>query len=166
MSDFALRTTCWSLLDGSSTVLPRLKHGGGRGLCFSADGRFCCLLERADGKDFICLVSCTDWHVSCRFQAATQDAEDVVWSPAGDALAAWDGTGIVLHALDGALLGRYADVGAAGCRACAWSPATEAGLLAAVGFDHTLTLLDATALNCVAGTHVCVRRAPALLVLT
>lgn len=146
VSDFSLRTTAWSLADGSSVSLPRLKHGlQGRGLCASPDGRLLALLERAEHRDHLSLVSTSTWQTEVRFATATEDAADVCFCAQGDALCVWDGASVALHALDGALLGRYADGSATGVHSCCWG-AQEASLAAVTSWDTALALLEPHAL--------------------
>jgi hypothetical protein len=113
-------------------ALPAPKHAA-RGLAFAPGGALAALLQRQDGRDSVALLACADWQPAARWAAATSDAEELAWAPDGFTLALWDAAGaVVLHALDGAPLGRYGAEAALGARCCAWSPDAGAAL-AAVG---------------------------------
>ncbi|KAG2443903.1 hypothetical protein HXX76_002243 [Chlamydomonas incerta] len=161
VAEFGLRVTVWDLVDKRCTYLRGPKHGDGRGLAFSADGRWLALLERAEMKDWVTVYDCSSrsggggggkgggWGEAARFQLPTSDAADIAWSPAGGVLAAWEsclGDKVVtLDAGSGAVLGCYACGGGGkeslGIKCVAWSPGGE--LLAVGAYDGGLRLLNA-----------------------
>lgn len=125
-ASFGLTLTAWSLRDGAAaTALPRPKWPA-RGLGFTPDGALACLLLRgAAGRDAVAVLACgAGWAAACRFEAASADATDLAVCSAAVCLvdAPQAGGGAALHALDGALLGRFA-VRVSGAHLCVTSTA-------------------------------------------
>jgi hypothetical protein len=164
VSELPLRLTAWSLLAGTATALPPPKHAS-RGLAFApTNGALAAVLQRHDCKDYVSILACSDWQVGARWACATSDAEDVLFCGDSCSLALWDAGGVVvLHSLEGDVLGRFSPETPLGTRSCVWSP--DCSLLAAASYGTSVSLLDATRVAaCAELQHSgCVRGPPSLV---
>ncbi|GMH33685.1 hypothetical protein BSKO_01519 [Bryopsis sp. KO-2023] len=142
-ADFQLKATIWSLTDRQRVYIKGPKFAD-KGIAFSPDGEHLVVTERKDCKDFLIILTCSDWKAKIRFQVDTFDLSNVAWSPRGDVLAVWDNSlnyKILLYSMEGKNLGTYsAYEGALGIKSASWSPAGE--FISVGSFDQMLRLLN------------------------
>ena len=150
VADHGLRTTCWSLVDGSNTQLAvSPKYTDARGVVFTPDGVCVLILERKAGVDAVLVFSTTCWtKLACRWQAETNYTEELVCTATSEVVL-WDVDAVCLHALDGLLLARFHDSSGGGIRACVCSP-QRGGPIACLTHDHAMLLLEPNTLECLA----------------
>ncbi|KAL7748739.1 GTP-binding protein Rho1 [Sorochytrium milnesiophthora] len=117
-TDFGLRLTVWSLVDGSAVVVQSPKFPD-RGLAYRRDDRYVAVAERHDVKDYVSVYDTETWTLVQRFQTETNDLADLAWSPCGTFIAVWD-TNLEFKML--------------------WSPSSQ--FLAIGSFDQKLRLLN------------------------
>lgn len=82
-SDFQIRATVWSLVEQTQTAFikgPKLLPP--HGLDFSSNGKFMCLAERRESKDWIAIYYAGhDWKLSNCFEASSSyDLVDCKWA--------------------------------------------------------------------------------------
>lgn len=148
VSDFSVRITVWSLLDGSSLVLssPKSMSANRKGICFSPDGKFVALLSRKDCRDSIAILTSTSWEFVSGFDisSSVRDAVDLSWSPDQATIAVWDTPidySVALYRPDGVLLSKYkAYEDGLGVRCTVWNPSGQ--LLAVGSYDGVVRVLN------------------------
>lgn len=84
-ADFRLRITIWSLCDRSVYYIRYPKHVK-KGLDFTPDGTMMALAERTGARDSIGLFLTDGWKPIRTFAVASEDLDDIRWSPQGDVL--------------------------------------------------------------------------------
>ncbi|KAJ3304502.1 WD repeat-containing protein wrap73 [Kappamyces sp. JEL0829] len=155
-SDYQLRITIWSLLqaspEGTTKYLQYPKYSD-RGYAFRSDGKYFCMAERIQAKDYLSIFDTSDWELQKRFPIDTGDVHDLAWSPDGRFIAVWDSWlhfKVLLYRPDGRLAGSYtaADFDATqpsssiclGIKKIEWSPSAQ--FLAVGSFDQKCRLLN------------------------
>ncbi|KAF8605108.1 YVTN repeat-like/Quino protein amine dehydrogenase [Ceratobasidium sp. AG-I] len=152
-SEWGLRVTIWSLLDGTATYIQFPKHTD-RGYTFRKDGRYFVLAERHKSRDTIGVYDARDgYKVARHFQSPTQSLTAMALSPNGRHLAVWEGPleyKLCILNLAGTVLRTFIpepDPGL-GIRSVAWHP--SGAFLAVGGWDdkvHILSSLSWTAVT-------------------
>lgn len=96
------------------------------------------VMQRTECKDYMSLIACKKWTPVAHVQLATQDAQDLSFSPNGSCLCIWDSLDyhVFIHGMDGSCLASYRAYSepALGIRAACWGPSGQ--LLALGGFDN------------------------------
>jgi WD40 repeat protein len=135
-SKYDLRLTVWSLITSKAIHIQYPKHK--KGFCFRPDGKYFCLAERVDQKEFISIFDTNDWTMKKRFGIETNDLEGVKWSPDGRYIIIWepmvDYKMYVYHP-DGRLEASYSAYDdQLGIKTVSWGPSAQ--LLAIGSFDE------------------------------
>jgi|TARA_B110000977_G_scaffold196374_1_gene276612 WD40 repeat protein len=112
ISEFNLRVSVWSLVDTSCVYIKHPKFDSGRGLDFSPDGRFLCVVERKQCVDSIVVIDCGSWTTAAKFQSSVDDVADAKWSPDSTSIAVVPSPHsesglLVLHSPDGRVLREF-----------------------------------------------------------
>ncbi|CEL57758.1 WD repeat-containing protein WRAP73 OS=Mus musculus GN=Wrap73 PE=2 SV=2 [Rhizoctonia solani AG-1 IB] len=144
-SEWGLRVTVWSLLDGTATYIQFPKHMD-RGYTFRKDGRYFILAERHKSRDTIGVYDARDgYKVTRHFQSPTQSLAAMSLSPNGRHLAVWEGPleyKLSVLNLAGTVLRTFTpdpDPGL-GIRSVAWHP--SGAFLAVGGWDDKVHILS------------------------
>ncbi|KAL5641245.1 hypothetical protein ACGC1H_001658 [Rhizoctonia solani] len=144
-SEWGLRVTVWSLLDGTATYIQFPKHTD-RGYTFRKDGRYFVLAERHKSRDTIGVYDARDgYKVTRHFQAPTQSLAAMSLSPNGRHLAVWEGPleyKLSILNLAGTVLRTFTpdpDPGL-GVRSVAWHP--SGAFVAVGGWDDKVHILS------------------------
>ncbi|CAE6425362.1 unnamed protein product [Rhizoctonia solani] len=144
-SEWGLRVTVWSLLDGTATYIQFPKHMD-RGYTFRKDGRYFILAERHKSRDTIGVYDARDgYKVTRHFQSPTQSLAAMSLSPNGRHLAVWEGPleyKLSILNLAGTVLRTFTpdpDPGL-GIRSVAWHP--SGAFLAVGGWDDKVHILS------------------------
>ncbi|CAE6521334.1 unnamed protein product [Rhizoctonia solani] len=144
-SEWGLRVTVWSLLDGTATYIQFPKHTD-RGYTFRKDGRYFVLAERHKSRDTIGVYDARDgYKITRHFQSPTQSLAAMSLSPNGRHLAVWEGPleyKLSILNLAGTVLRTFTpdpDPGL-GIRSAAWHP--SGAFLAVGGWDDKVHILS------------------------
>ena len=89
VSKFCLRATIYSLTDGKEYYIKNPKFAD-RGCDFTVDGKFMCLAERKDAKDYLGIYYTNGWTLVNHFEVKSQDLDGLKWSPDNSVIAVWD----------------------------------------------------------------------------
>lgn len=113
-----------------------------RAFCFRSDGKYFCLAERMESKEYLSIFECSDWTLSKRFPVETNDLTDLCWSPDGRFIAVWESFldyKVFLYRPDGRIAGSYSayDNGL-GIKRVTWSPSGQ--FLAVGSFDEKVVV--------------------------
>eukprot|EP00040_Diaphanoeca_grandis_P043825 m.269198 g.269198 ORF g.269198 m.269198 type:complete len:444 (-) comp82937_c0_seq1:156-1487(-) len=142
-ADFQLRITVWSLINNQVNFLKFPKYAK-KGCAFSNDGLYMAVLERSDCKDFVGVFACKTWEMVQRFQVATTDATDLMWSGDDRTICVWDYLvcyKVCIYTLSGRCLHEYSAYSdALGVKSLQWSPSGQ--ILAIGSYDQKLRLLN------------------------
>ncbi|RKO97662.1 hypothetical protein CXG81DRAFT_12185 [Caulochytrium protostelioides] len=154
ISNHQLRSTVYSLVDGTTHPLPAPKTPT-EGWALRCDGRYLAVCERQRSTDHLHLLDTTTWQTVHAFPCGTNDLRHLQWSPDGRYLAIWDGLfdpRVFVYLPTGQLVAEYAPdpcgapetgrprTGGLGIRTVAWAPSAQ--LLALGGYNGRVTLLN------------------------
>lgn len=119
-TDMQLKATVWSLVDGQATAhIKAPKFNGQKGVEFSSNGKFMCMLERRDSKDWISIYYAgLDFKLTNAFEVGqeTFDAQDCKWTMKNTAILVQDNSIESKYVLYSAMTGRPLVVHQPDCR--------------------------------------------------
>lgn len=110
-------------------------------------------MQRTDCKEYVSLISSSNWSLQSRVAVPTQDLADLAWAPDSRCFAVWDTLltyKLLIYSSEGIRLATYsAYQDALGIRTVQWSP--NGNLLAVGSHDQVLCLLSSekTSQSCI-----------------
>lgn len=108
-----------------------------QGFSFRSDGKYFCLAERTDSKEYISIFD-EDFSLIKRWPTDTTNLENIAWSPDGRFICVWENLveyRVLVYYPDGRLVATYArDDEGLGIKSVQWSPSGQ--FLALGSFDQ------------------------------
>ncbi|KAF9022969.1 YVTN repeat-like/Quino protein amine dehydrogenase [Hymenopellis radicata] len=151
-SEWGLRVTIWSLIDGRATYIQFPLHPD-KGYTFRADGRYFLLAERHKSKDTLGIYDAHEsYQLARHFPLPTSSLASLTLSPNGHHLAVWEGAleyKIYILSLIGDVVASFSpepDPGL-GIRTVSWHP--SGSFLLVGGWDDKIHILSTASWSCV-----------------